>query len=274
MYPNYLDDLWMFDPASIEWNWLSGTNIPNQPGNYGIINVPSATNIPPSRWGAVAWCGDNNKFYMLGGSKNNTAPDFSDLWMFEPDSNCIANCTFQPLAWFSCSNTLCPGTCTDFLNLSINSSSYQWFFPGATPDTSTATNPINICYNVQGNYDVTLIASDVNGSDTLTLQNYITVFPQPPAQSITQSGDTLFAIAGSSSYQWYFNGNSISGATDYFYVATASGDYNVVATDGNGCEVEAVINDVLASAQAAVGSGSKQSIQYILIRYLNVCIRG
>ena len=35
----------------------------------------------------------------------------------------------------------------------------------------------------------------------------------------------------------------------------------MVATDSNGCEVEAVINNVLASAQAAVGSGSMQSIQ-------------
>src|SRR6185295_17898951 len=56
------------------------------------------------------------------------------------------------------------------------------------------------------------------------------------------------------SYQWYHAGNIIPGATDYFYVATQSGDYNVVATDANGCEVEAVINDVVASIQAVVSS--------------------
>jgi hypothetical protein len=49
------------------------------------------------------------------------------------------------------------------------------------------------------------------------------------------------------SYQWYHSGLPISGATDYFYVATEGGDFNVVATDANGCEVEAVINDVIAS---------------------------
>ena len=73
----------------------------------------------------------------------------------------------------------------------------------------------------------------------LLLTNYITVYPTPPPQSITQSGDTLFAIAGATTYQWYFNSNIINGATNYFYVAPQSGDYNVVATDANGCEVEA-----------------------------------
>jgi hypothetical protein len=65
---------------------------------------------------------------------------------------------------------------------------------------------------------------------------YITVYPFPPAQGILQSGDTLYANAGAVTYQWYFNNNLIPGATNYFYVAPASGDYNVVATDGNGCE--------------------------------------
>ncbi|MCX6273585.1 MAG: T9SS type A sorting domain-containing protein, partial [Bacteroidetes bacterium] len=112
--------------------------------------------------------------------------------------------------------------------------------------------------NTPGSYDVTLIASNANGSDTLSLANYITVFPYPPPQGISQNGDTLFANQGAVSYQWYFNGNIISAATNYFYVAQASGDFNVVATDGNGCEVEAVIFNVIASVQAAEGSGSVQ----------------
>ena len=188
----------------------------------------------------------------IGGYK--TQPNWGDydFWIIKLcDSSAI------PVSAFAATSQVCPGVCINYNNLTLYASSYQWFFPGASPDTSTSNNPTNICYYAPGSYSVTLIASNANGSDTLTLQNYITVFPQPPAQSILQSGDTLFAITGSSSYQWYFNGNSISGATDYFYVATASGDYNVVVMDSNGCEVEAVINNVIA----AVGSGSMQSIQ-------------
>ena len=99
-----------------------------------------------------------------------------------------------------------------------------------------------------------LIASDATGSDTLIISGYITVYSQPPPQSILQSGDTLFAIAGASSYQWSYNGNVITGATDYFYVATQSGNYSVVVTDDNGCEVEAVITNVVAGAQLTVSN--------------------
>jgi PKD repeat protein len=104
---------------------------------------------------------------------------------------------------------------------------------------------------------VQLIASNANGSDTLLIPGYITVHPNPSPQGIQQSGDTLFANAGAASYQWYFNGNIINGATVYFYVATSSGDYNVVVTDANGCEVEAVINDVIAAVTPlSFGEGS------------------
>jgi len=159
-----------------------------------------------------------------------------------------------PTALFNAQNHICPGTCTDFSNLSMNSLSYLWIFPGANPAASTDVNPSTICYNTPGNYDVTLIATNAIGSDTLLLQNYITVYPAPAPQGIQQSGDTLFAIQGGTSYQWYFNGSIINGATDYFYVAPQSGNYNVVVADNNGCEVEAVINDVLAHTQSAVES--------------------
>ena len=177
----------------------------------------------------------------------------ADYWIVK---FCDTTLSMIPAAAFTSPNHICPGTCTDFTNLSSNAISYQWFFPGANPATSVDVNPHNICYNAPGTYDVTLIAENATASDTLTLNNYITVYPYPPPQGITQSGDTLFAIGGSASYQWYFNGNLISGATNYFYVAQTSGDYNVVATDINGCEVEAAIFNVLADVQFEV-SGLK-----------------
>jgi PKD repeat protein len=160
----------------------------------------------------------------------------------------------QPVSLFSATNHICPGACIDFTNLSSNGISYQWTFSGANPSTSTDVSPATICYNVPGTYPVQLIASNATGSDTLILSNYITVYPYPSPQGIVQSGDTLFANAGATSYQWYFNGNVVNGATDYFCLAPQSGDYNVVATDANGCEVEAAIFSVLASAQTAVGN--------------------
>ncbi|CAN5688294.1 hypothetical protein BH11BAC1_BH11BAC1_18780 [soil metagenome] len=155
------------------------------------------------------------------------------------------NTAVLPVALFSAPNAICPGTCTGFTNLSANATSYQWYFPGAIPGTSTDVDPSNICYNTPGTYDVTLVAANGSGSDSVTVLNYITIFPYPPPQGIIQSGDTLFANQGSTSYQWYHDGILIPGATDYYYVFTQGGNFNVVCLDNNGCEVEAVIFDVV-----------------------------
>jgi len=165
-------------------------------------------------------------------------------------------CGMLPVAVFTNpDNHICPGTCTDFTNLSQNATSYVWNFAGGTPSVSTDTDPNTICYNVPGTYSVELIATNGISSDTLTLNNFITVYPFPSPQGILQSGDTLFANAGAVSYEWFLNSVLIPGATDYFYIATGSGNYNVVATDNNGCEVEAVINDVIAGiSQMAISS--------------------
>jgi hypothetical protein len=181
---------------------------------------------------------------------------YNDLWKFTIDPACTTSCALSlPVAAFTAPNHVCPGTCTDFTNTSMNSTSYQWIFQGAVPATSTDADPTNICYSTPGSYDVTLIATNAAGNDTLQLNNYMVVYPTPPPQGITQSGDTLFANAGAQSYQWYQDGNIKPGATQYFYVAQSSGSFNVVATDANGCEVEAVIFDVLADInQLEVGN--------------------
>ncbi len=57
----------------------------------------------------------------------------------------------------------------------------------------------------------------------------------------------MFANSGAVTYQWFLNGGVISGATNYYYFASQSGDYNVVCTDSNDCEVEAAIFDVVAN---------------------------
>lgn len=255
---NFLTDLWQYNIPTNTWKLLRGTSAYLSPV-WGTMGVSSAANEPGGRCGGCTWTDTQGNFWFYGGLDNLSTNFYSDLWKYVPDSTCTkCNPTAITVNYFSADTVLCPGTCTSFSNLTVNATSYQWTFTGANPSTSTDVSPTNICYNTPGSYTVTLIATNAGGSDTLTLNNYITVYPTPPPQSITQDGDTLFAIAGASTYQWYFNTNIINGATDYFYVALSGGDYNVVATDGNGCEVEAAVFNVLASAQAAVGSSSMQ----------------
>ncbi len=237
------NDLWKYCPPTNEWAFVKGSTFQGAAINYGTMGVAALTNDPGARNGAHSWYNGINKLYLFGGNAMNNA-----MWMFEIDDSCaVCASSALPVALFTAPNHICPGTCTEFNNLSVNATSYLWTFTGANPNTSIDVNPNNICYNLPGSYLVSLIATNANGSDTITLNNYITVYPYPAPQGISQSGDTLFANAGAVSYQWYHDGIIITGATDYFYVATQSGDYGVVATNNNGCEVEAVINDIVAS---------------------------
>lgn len=248
------NDLWRYDLNVNRWFWVSGSNLPNQNSVFGTFQVPSPSNVPCARMGAVSWT--NNTGLWLFGGYDYSGNEWNDLWKFTVQDSTCGRCLTQPVALFTAPNNLCPGTCCDFVNLSQGANSFQWIFQGANPGTSNDASPVNICYNSPGNYDVTLIASNSLGNDTLTLNNYITVFPYPPPQAILQSGDTLFANAGAVTYQWYHNGILIPGATASFYIAPESGDYNVVATDNNGCEVEAVIFDVIARVQSVAGNSN------------------
>jgi PKD repeat protein len=248
------NDLWKFNPVTNNWTWVSGSSGVNDPGNYGSIGISSPTNIPPARMGSFAWQDVNGNLWMGFGQSPSNNNYRNDLWRFVPDPSC-SGCSMIPVALFSAPNHICPGTCTDFINLSQGATSYIWTFTGASPNLSTDENPTNICYNTPGTFPVSLIVTNSVSSDTLTLNNYITVYPYPPPQGIQQSGDTLFANAGAVAYQWYYDGNIIPGATEYFYVAPQGGNYNVVVTDANDCEVEAAIFDVVAEIEFPVGSG-------------------
>ena len=250
------NDLWMYCVTENKWVWVSGTTSTQPVGNWGTIGVSSPTNMPDGRAGTSMGCDLNGNIFLFGGSSWGFAT-CNDLWRYQIDPNCYP-CVTSVAANFTSPTDICPGTCVDFTNLSSNATSYLWSFSGANPAFSTDANPLSICYASPGSYDVELIASNSNGSDTLLLPNYITVFPAPGPQSIIQIGDTLFALTGSSTYQWYYNGNQIPGATDYYVAADSSGNYNVVCTDTNGCEVEAAIFDVIAGISSAFGEKDVQ----------------
>lgn len=72
-------------------------------------------------------------------------------------------------------NVVCPGTSVQFTDASTdNTESILWEFEGGTPATSTSENPV-IFYNTPGTYNVTLTASNINGSDAEIKSSFITV---------------------------------------------------------------------------------------------------
>ncbi len=141
----------------------------------------------------------------------------------------------SPIAIAASDSSVCQKFCTNFTDQSTdNPTSWEWIFPGGTPSSSTDQNPTNICYNEPGVYDVTLITTNANGSDTLTLHDYITVYPTPAIPTITQTGYTLTS-SEADFYQWQMNTVDIPGATNQSYEVVQTGFYTVIVSDSNSC---------------------------------------
>ncbi len=91
--------------------------------------------------------------------------EFLDL--LDPKADFMADTTFVE-----------EGDTIYFTDLSENiPTSWEWHFEGGTPETSAEQNPV-IIYNTSGNYDVTLIVTNEYGSDSLAIEDYITVDPE------------------------------------------------------------------------------------------------
>ena len=64
---------------------------------------------------------------------------------------------------------------------------------------------------------------------------YVTVNPAPAMPTIIENSGTLTSTYSQYGYQWYFNGNPITGATSQNYTPTQSGNYQVEIFNSNGC---------------------------------------
>lgn len=80
----------------------------------------------------------------------------------------LDNVVLEPLSSFTYPTAItCQSSCLSFAGYSsLNATSWSWVFPGATPATSTAQNPTNVCFPSAGNYTVTLTTSNGCITDT------------------------------------------------------------------------------------------------------------
>jgi N-acetylneuraminic acid mutarotase len=86
----YLNDLWEYNPTTNEWAWVSGSNTIDQPGVYGTLGTPAATNVPGARNGSVSWTDTSGHFWLFGGQGydgNRLWGNLNDLWEYDPTTN-------------------------------------------------------------------------------------------------------------------------------------------------------------------------------------------
>jgi PKD repeat protein len=133
------------------------------------------------------------------------------------------NVEARPEANFSVNIQEVPvGSGADFTDLSkYEPNEWFWTFEGGTPSTSTEQNPVNIMYENEGVFDVTLIASNNIGSDTLFLENFInantSILPEiefVAADTVPCIGDTIIlmdlTVYNPNAWLWEFSPNYVT----------------------------------------------------------------
>jgi PKD repeat protein len=130
------------------------------------------------------------------------------------------------------SNNLCQNYCFTFSNTSSDATTYSWDFGNG--NSSTLENPQPLCFNLPGQYVITLIACNNQGCDTTT-QN-VTVLPSPSTGLEFLNGQ-ITSLQPNALYQWLLcpSLTIIPGATSVEYTPPINGEFAVIITLANGC---------------------------------------
>ncbi|MFN8714272.1 MAG: kelch repeat-containing protein [Bacteroidota bacterium] len=237
-----LNDLWMFDPLTSQFNWIGGNFLINQPGNYGTLQVPAATNYPESAGGSVSFQDLVGDFWMFGGWTA-TSGRTNALWRYQRDPLCPASSLLNATFSLNTSTTGCAPLPVVFSPVSSNPQvQYNWNFgdTNTTADTSSLPQP-SYTFTQAGTYTVTLIitgpATCGPTSDTATV--VVTVQPAPVVDLgsdtiLCASSLLLDAGANAATYAWS------TGDTTQTITASASGIYSVVVTNGACSDTDSV----------------------------------
>lgn len=169
----------------------------------------------------------------------------------------IASFQFAPLvitAAFNADQTsICNAGAVTFNDLSFGYPvSWNWSFPGGTPDSYIGQDPPPVVYNTNGSFDVSLTVSDGTDDNTYTIEDYITVkdiiaeFSATPTTVIVGSS-TMFtdnSLCEPTSWEWEFEGGipeSFSGQNPPEILYENLGSFDVSLTVSNGAGSEQII---------------------------------
>jgi PKD repeat protein len=139
----------------------------------------------------------------------------------------------DPVANFTLNdNQICQNYCITCSNASSDATTYSWDFGNG--NSSTLENPQPLCFNLPGQYVISLIACNNQGCDTTT-QN-VTVLPSPSTGLEFLNGQ-ITSLQPNALYQWLLcpSLTIIPGATSMEYTPPINGEYAVIVTLANGC---------------------------------------
>lgn len=193
----------------------------------------------------------DNSYVMQSDWQTNANGGFSGWSSFAGDGPNVS-ITTQPA-----SQTVNPGANATFTVTAANALTYQWRFNGGNISGATASTYtlVNAQTSNQGSYSVVVAnqaGSLTSANAILTVGSAPSITAQPQSVTVNQpGGSATFSVTATGSapltYQWYFEGAAISGATSSSYT-----DSNVQTADiGN---YSCVVNNSFGSATSSDAS--------------------
>lgn len=160
-----------------------------------------------------------------------------------------------PKAAFTATPTSgCAPISVSFTNQTTDAASYSWIFPGGSPATSNQATP-TVLYDRPGSYTVTLIASNIIGVDTLTVENIVVVNDEPEVAFTYAANQTLVAFTNKTmraqQVSWDFGDGQTSLEVDPVHQFSVSNFYTVTLTATNECGTATFTDEVLAAEPLA-----------------------
>ncbi len=226
----------------------AGTN-----GNITLCNTDPSTDLFNQLGGSPDNGGTWSPALTSGTGVFDPAVDAGGTYTYTVTNSCgsisadvtvtVTPCT-TPTANYTVSDSIvCAGECITFTDASSGATSWQWTFTGGSPSSATGAGPHNVCYGTDGTYNVELIVTNSNGSDTATSTVVVNATPVIDAgfDVTINLGDSteLNAIGTNGTYSWTPPTWLDCGVPCIGSTQTSTPEetitYTVIVTDSNGC---------------------------------------
>jgi len=186
-------------------------------GNNGVvnanINIPNVQVNNSTMRISMKWVGTLDDGTDDTGPPNSCGEfNFGEVEDYKINITNSTN-TVAPVANFAANTTTGPAPLTvNFTDGSSNGpTSWNWSFPGGNPSSSTQQNP-TVTYSQPGTYQVSLNATNSVGSDSKTVDNYITV---TQGVQVPNSDFTANVTSGTAPLTVNFSDNSTNNPTNW-----------------------------------------------------------
>ncbi|MCB9328623.1 MAG: PKD domain-containing protein [Lewinellaceae bacterium] len=152
---------------------------------------------------------------------------------------------------------MCVGDTLLFDSSIANATDYTWYFEGGNPASVSNELTPSVVYSSTGLFDVTIIASNPVYTDTLVMEDYISI-SAPPVASFSYNGNAnvvqfVNTSQNAETYSWDFGDGTTSSEMSPSHTYPTENDYVVILTVGNYCGENTITQTVATNVPPIAG---------------------